>query len=153
PSAYLDAGHLTHGYAMTVHKAQGLTADRAFLFGTDQLYFELGYVGLSRGRITNHLYVVASDHDNAERGTSTDRCAPDDELRRALSTSRAQRLAVDQLDPPDSLGALVRERNLLRLTLPRVGPDPRPSVAAAEKRVVEAKARLTEEQACLEHAV
>src|SRR5207253_9278596 len=76
-----------------------------------------------------------------------------DELRRALSISRAKRLAVDQLDPPDSLGALLRERNLLRLSLPTVGPDPRPSIAAAEKRVEETKARLTEEQARLEHTV
>lgn len=29
PTSYLDAGHLDHGYAMTIHKAQGLAADEA----------------------------------------------------------------------------------------------------------------------------
>ena len=59
PSTYLDAGHVTHGYATTIHKAQGLTVDRAFVLGTDDLYREMGYVAMSRGRLGNHLYVVA----------------------------------------------------------------------------------------------
>ena len=58
PSTYLEAGHVAHGYAMTVHKAQGVTADRAFVLGTDDLYREMGYVAMSRGRLGNHLYIV-----------------------------------------------------------------------------------------------
>jgi len=66
---YLNAGHLTHAYATTVHKAQGTTADRALLLGNDDLYLELGYVKLSRGRAANHLYVVGVEpNDNDERG-------------------------------------------------------------------------------------
>lgn len=34
PTGYLDAGHLDHGYAMTIHKAQGLTADEALVLAT-----------------------------------------------------------------------------------------------------------------------
>ena len=45
PAEYLDAGHVTHGYATTIHKAQGATVDRAFLLGSDALYREAGYVG------------------------------------------------------------------------------------------------------------
>jgi len=40
PASYLDAGHLDHGYAMTIHKAQGLTADEALVLATDDLYRE-----------------------------------------------------------------------------------------------------------------
>ena len=58
PDEYLNAGHLTHAYAITVHKAQGLTCDRAFTLGSDSLYREQGYVAMSRGRNGNHLYVV-----------------------------------------------------------------------------------------------
>jgi ATP-dependent exoDNAse (exonuclease V) alpha subunit len=35
PFAYAEAGHLAHGYATTVHKAQGLTVDRCFVLADD----------------------------------------------------------------------------------------------------------------------
>ena len=48
----------------TVHKAQGMTCDRAFLLATDDLYQELGYVALSRGRLGNHIVTVGGlEHD------------------------------------------------------------------------------------------
>ena len=40
PHRYLAAGHLTHGYATTVHKAQGATVDAALLLVDDQSYRE-----------------------------------------------------------------------------------------------------------------
>jgi conjugative relaxase-like TrwC/TraI family protein len=57
PASYLDAGHVTHGYAITGHKAQGLTVDHTFVLGSQELYREWGYVALSRGRESNRLYV------------------------------------------------------------------------------------------------
>ena len=48
-----------HAYAMTCHKAQGLTVDTALLYGTAALTREAGYVGMSRGRQANHIYAVA----------------------------------------------------------------------------------------------
>lgn len=98
PARYLDAGHLTHAYAITVHKAQGLTCDRAYTLATDDLYRELGYVAMSRGRETNHLYAAASvlDHDEG-RHTPTQPRAVDDLLLTGLTTSRAQHLATDYL--------------------------------------------------------
>ena len=59
PGEYLDAGHLRHAYATTIHKAQGLTCDQALVLGNDTLYQEAGYVALSRGRAQNRLYLVA----------------------------------------------------------------------------------------------
>jgi ATP-dependent exoDNAse (exonuclease V) alpha subunit len=56
PADYLDAGHVTHGYAITGHKAQGLTCEHTYTLGTETLYREWGYVAMSRGRLTNQLY-------------------------------------------------------------------------------------------------
>jgi conjugative relaxase-like TrwC/TraI family protein len=60
PRSYLDGGHVTHGYAMTIHKAQGMTVDRAFVLGGDDLYREAGYTALSRARTSTHLYLAMS---------------------------------------------------------------------------------------------
>ena len=94
PLEYIADGHLTHGYATTVHKAQGITCDIALLLGGDGLFQELGYTGLSRGRDRNQLYVVA----NRELMTSADR-APDPvaHIRSALAVPHAQTAAVDLL--------------------------------------------------------
>jgi hypothetical protein len=61
-AAYLAAGHLDHGYAMTVYKAQGMTTGRTFLLGTDTPDGRGGYTGLSRGRVSNDIYIVHSRH-------------------------------------------------------------------------------------------
>ena len=57
-ASYLEAGFLTHGYASTIHKAQGSTVDRAFVLGTASLYREAGYVAMSRARGATDVYVV-----------------------------------------------------------------------------------------------
>jgi conjugative relaxase-like TrwC/TraI family protein len=58
PATYLEAGHVTHAYAMTGHKAQGMTTARCFALGDDTLYKEWGYTALSRGKKENRLYLV-----------------------------------------------------------------------------------------------
>ena len=58
PSEYLDEGHLDHGYASTIHKAQGLTTDVALVYGTEDLYREALYTALSRARTHTQLYVT-----------------------------------------------------------------------------------------------
>jgi hypothetical protein len=65
---------------MTVHKAQGATADHAFLLGDEALFREAGYVAMSRGRRTNTCYVVEGD-------------AP---LERRLGRSNAKTLSVHE---------------------------------------------------------
>ncbi|MGI9156460.1 MAG: hypothetical protein ACR2FG_07460 [Marmoricola sp.] len=67
-AGYLRDGGLDHGYALTVHQAQGLTCQRAMLLGSDALYREAGYVGLSRGRQRNDLHLVErAAADNPEQ--------------------------------------------------------------------------------------
>ena len=106
---YLDAGHLNWGYAATVHKNQGATCDAAYLLASDRTYRELGYVALSRGRVSNRIWTV-SDHDpaptdNPAHGAET-QPEPDPlvDLRRAMQRSAAQQLATDQADELEPVG-------------------------------------------------
>ena len=94
PHHYLAAGHLTHGYATTVHKAQGATVDIGLLLIDDQTYREAAYTGLSRGRAANRVYSISDDPDAIEaHGVAVN---PVDELatlRQALARTAAQQMA------------------------------------------------------------
>jgi hypothetical protein len=50
-------GHLTYADAITAHKAQGLTVDRAFVLGSGRISRGWGYTALSRAREETRLYV------------------------------------------------------------------------------------------------
>jgi conjugative relaxase-like TrwC/TraI family protein len=64
--------HLDYGYAMTVHKAQGLTVDTAYVYGTAALTQQAGYVALSRGRWENYLFTSLDSLTDRSRGADTD---------------------------------------------------------------------------------
>jgi Ti-type conjugative transfer relaxase TraA len=98
--SYLQAGHLTHAYAMTGHKAQGMTAQKAFVLGDETLYREWAYVAMSRGKQENHLYVVAGiDAEREELGGQVAGVDdPLEEVTRALGRSRGKELAIDTGD-------------------------------------------------------
>jgi hypothetical protein len=91
PADYLDAGHVTHGYAITGHKAQGLTCDHTYTLGTETLYREWGYVAMSRGRLSNQLYhgPAVDDSDALHHHVHLD----DDEV--ASLTSRLHRTRAE----------------------------------------------------------
>jgi ATP-dependent exoDNAse (exonuclease V) alpha subunit len=57
PGWYLADGHLTYADAITAHKAQGLTVDRAFVLASGQVSREWGYAALSRARGETRLYL------------------------------------------------------------------------------------------------
>ena len=125
---YLDAGHVAHAYAITGHKAQGLTADRAWVLGSDEIYREWGYVALSRGREHNRLYVVAGDrqpdgdaHCHAGHDTTRDVVA---DLARALERSRGQALAIDQTCTAGDATTPPPDREQLRTLLQAAPSDP-----------------------------
>lgn len=80
---------------MTCHKAQGATVDTALLYGAGSLSREAGYVALSRGHISNHLY-VPDDHDN-DRAAPVDDDRHLDRLAAQLAVRHTQTLASRQL--------------------------------------------------------
>ena len=116
--AYLEAGHVTHGYAITGHKAQGVDGRprvRARL--DDTLDREWGYVALSRGRESNRLYVhaAATDPHDITHGRQAEP-DPHQETLAGLRRSAAQTPAVDflQLDSQEELQLAIERRGLAR---------------------------------------
>jgi hypothetical protein len=88
---------LVHGYAMTGHVAQGATVDRAYVLASEGMSREWAYVALSRGRVSNRLYVAAQpDSERAEFApTSPEHRDPIERLVASLQDSEAQVLAID----------------------------------------------------------
>ena len=100
PASYADA-HLAHGYALTIHKAQGATVDRAFVLATDSLTREAGYVAMSRARHGTELFVPSAGVDD-DPGCGHEAARTDDPLERVgarLSVSKAKHLALDEYQP------------------------------------------------------
>ncbi len=58
PVWYLDQGHVDYGYALTGHKAQGVTTDHTFVIVDGTTDREWAYVAMSRGRQANTLYLT-----------------------------------------------------------------------------------------------
>lgn len=124
PFDYADAGHLTHGYATTIHRAQGATVDRCLVLLDETEAREHAYTALSRGRQGNDLFIAERDHRIEERHASEVELDPLDALRSVIGRSAAQRLALDQVDPiPTALDEMCRERDVLRQRIGHGPPD------------------------------
>jgi Ti-type conjugative transfer relaxase TraA len=99
-----DYNKIDHGYAATIHKAQGMTVDRAHVLATPGMDAHASYVALSRHRDGIDLHYGRDDF------TSQDR------LVRTLSRDRAKDMASDyeRADPAQSYaerrGITFRER-------------------------------------------
>lgn len=80
----LGADRLAHGYAVTVHRSQGLTVDATHAL-EDGGGRELAYVRMSRARGATTLYAVADDVEMAA-----------EDLRASWSRETRQRWAIDR---------------------------------------------------------
>ncbi|MET3518863.1 Ti-type conjugative transfer relaxase TraA [Mesorhizobium abyssinicae] len=99
-----DYAHVDHGYAATIHKAQGMTVDRTHVLATPGMDAHGSYVALSRHRDGMDLHYSGDDFATRER------------LVRTLSRDRAKDMASDyeRIDPAQSYaerrGITFRER-------------------------------------------
>ena len=57
---------LDHGYAGTIHKSQGVTVDRAYVFASRYMDSAASYVAMSRHRDDAHLYFSEAEFATAE---------------------------------------------------------------------------------------
>ena len=110
-------------------RSQGITVDHTFGLGGDSLYQEAGYTQLSRGRLSNNLYVASPENPRWEIGHHADDLAQRDALESlvgALSQNREQTMARDHLPTLD--GPVIRghRRHLPTSTPP--WPDGSPSM-------------------------
>ncbi|MFT8396637.1 MobF family relaxase [Propionibacterium sp.] len=78
PASYV-AKHLDLGYAVTAHRAQGVTTDTSHVVVTSTTTRENLYVAMTRGREENHVYVAIDrpddDHAQAHPGDNPDATA------------------------------------------------------------------------------
>src|SRR5207342_3474492 len=99
-----DYNKIDHGYAATIHKAQGMTVDRAHVLATPGMDAHSSYMVLSRHRDGVDLHYGRDDFANQDR------------LVRTLSRDRAKDMASDyeHADPIQSYaerrGITFRER-------------------------------------------
>ncbi|MGA2474028.1 MAG: MobF family relaxase [Acidimicrobiales bacterium] len=116
PRSYAEAS-TSLGYALTVFRSQGITVDHTFGLGGDSLYQEAGYTQLSRGRLSNNLYVASPENPRWEIGHHADDLAQRDALESlvgALSQNKEQTMARDRLPAwplvsPDDFASAYRE--------------------------------------------
>lgn len=109
-----DYAHIDHGYAATIHKAQGITVDRTHILATPGMDAHGSYVALSRHRERMDLHYGGDDFTTRDR------------LVRTLSRDRAKDMASDyeQVDPAQSYaerrGIKFRERvvEIMRRAVP-----------------------------------
>jgi conjugative relaxase-like TrwC/TraI family protein len=135
PFRYVEDGHLTHGYAMTIHKAQGATVDSCRVLVGDAMNREQLYTALSRGRAENHLYLEDPDRRFLDRHARELTPTPDQVLQAAILRSGAQELAAEHDgDRRIPVAVLRAEQDRLRHAIAGQPPDPRPELEAlAEK--------------------
>ena len=84
--------------ALVVHKSQGVTCDRLFVLGDDTFTIEMGYTSLTRGRLSNQVYLVAPEHE-VGHGQAPE-VDPVSSFTAALHRSGAKTAAIDHMDHP-----------------------------------------------------
>ncbi|GAA1557652.1 MobF family relaxase [Brevibacterium picturae] len=139
PAEYVaERTHLA--YAATAYGVQGLTAPDSHTVLSDALSAAGVYVGLTRGRETNRLHVVAADLGDAREqfAAALERDRADHGL---TAATQAAREAVTGLVPDGPVALVNAERNRLRERIERADRE-----AGKWERAVAALIRQADEQ-------
>ncbi|MFC4594660.1 Ti-type conjugative transfer relaxase TraA [Sphingobium tyrosinilyticum] len=107
-----DYAAIDHGYAATIHKAQGMTVDKVHVLATPGLDRHAAYVALSRHRGTVDLHYAQDDF--ADRGR----------LVRTLSRERGKDMASDYTQARDPERQAAAGRSIAAPGGKRLGADP-----------------------------
>jgi conjugative relaxase-like TrwC/TraI family protein len=130
PAGYA-AEHVALAYAVTVHKAEGVTVDRAVLLADSTSTGEHLYVGMTRGRYDNRVCVVT---DAAGTGHGHQRPPMPIEvlaavMRRSSAELSATETLRDELDRGEDRETLRRLHDQVRAHIDAAaGPDRRPEL-------------------------
>jgi len=162
-----DYAHIDHGYAATIHKAQGMTVDSVHVLATPGLDRHASYVALSRHRDSVDLHYGKDDF--ADRGR----------LVRTLGRERGKDMASDYTPMPEPAREVQPRRGIfdglklkvpnfsivpervsfdgLRLTVPKellqpVAPSPEPASTTTSPETREAQLRRERTEALKRHA-
>jgi ATP-dependent exoDNAse (exonuclease V) alpha subunit len=95
PFAYAEAGSLTHGYAMTIHKAEGATVAIALVLADETMTREQLYTALSRGQQQNAIYLATDDLRTEVAHAIEATCEPIQVLVGIIARTEAKELAID----------------------------------------------------------
>ena len=132
PGWYLNQNHVDYGYALTGHKAQGVTTGHTFTIIDGGTNREWAYMAMSRGRHSNTLYLANPKHDRqCTHLTHPEPRDALDALTASLGRSSARTAAIDHLTgtaPPNSDAAervawIVARRRAEQNELERTPPD------------------------------
>jgi hypothetical protein len=128
------AQRLTHGYALTVHRAQGVTVDVTHRY-EDGGGRELAYVAMSRARGPSYVHTVADDVAQATGDLARD-WAVEARQRWVLDTATPARTASrggpERADPIDAAKGLARLEAERAAVLRACPSDPGPELRRLE---------------------
>lgn len=148
--------HVALGHALTVHKAQGKTEERAALLVDEHMSAAQLYVGMSRGREENRAFVICADDNPDEHERRPQKDAYDvlgAVMRRIDGNESAHDVMRRNLNPPTP--AELANQDVLRRVRPKANrrrddvgsakrkPDPErlAGLSPAERAVIEAARR------------
>jgi Ti-type conjugative transfer relaxase TraA len=106
-----DYDHIDHGYASTVHKAQGMTVDRAFVFASKGFDRHLAYVSMSRHVKEVEMYWSKEEFSNFK------------DLQECLSRDRSKENALDYLEANTQLESVRNIKEESKLDIQEFGVE------------------------------
>jgi len=141
PADYVAAGNVSVDYASTINRAQGATVDEAHLLLGDRTNSKQLYVGVTRGRVANHIHTAPPVFDPDQHGP--DRSVYDWAPQGAVNAALARQ--------PDDVSALERRQQLREFSSAPQQSNEEPSQKLIDDRDETARQRAADVASRLRH--